>query len=583
MRQQLSWKIGGQQGEGIESAGEILASALNRLGYYLYGYRQFSSRIRGGHTDNKLRIGLTRFSAVSDTVELLVALDQETLDLSAKEVDKQGVIVADTTFSSVAADNDTPIFCSVPISELAKAAGSLLQRNTVALGATAAVLGLSKSFFLTFLQEWYANKGEKIIAANQQAFSAGYQAIEEKCPKAFGFLTLQAGDEKPRLLNIGNEAIALGAICGGCRFFSAYPITPASEIMEYMIKCLPSVGGIGLQTEDEISACSMALGAAYAGARAMTSSSGPGLALKTETIGLAGMSETPLVIVNAQRVGPSTGMPTKHEQSDMLAMLFGTPGEIPKIVMAPSDVEEAFYDAAEAFNLAEEYQCPVIILSDAQLSLGLQTAEPYDLSKIVIRRGKLVDADKLPPIENPVYFNRYLVTEDGVSPRTIPGMKYGIHHVVGLEHAESGKPAESADNRVQQMDKRMRKVATIPERFPTPVWVDPGCDTEGGVLLIGMGSTRGAISEASALLRADGYIVHQAHLRLLWPFPAPQLARALKLAKRVFVVENNATGQLAHLIKMQLPELSGHLQSILKYNGTPLAPVEIYRQSKELI
>ena len=582
MHTQLSWKIGGQQGEGIESAGEILASTLNRLGYYLYGYRQFSSRIKGGHTDNKLRISISPLAAISDTLEILVAFDQETLDISAKEVGPNGVIIADAAFSPIITTDNQALFCAVNLTELAKQSGDSMRRNVVALGATAAVLGLSPALFEAVLEDWYQTKGEATVSGNKAAFHAGYLAVQEHHPEVFHHLPLAPGDGQARLFIIGNEAIALGAIAGGCRFLSAYPITPSSEIMEYMIKHLPALGGVAVQTEDEISACTMAIGAAYAGARAMTASSGPGLSLKTEAIGLAGMTETPLVVVNTQRGGPSTGLPTKHEQSDLLAMLFSTHGEIAKIVLAPSTVEEAFYDAAEAFNLAEEYQCPVILLSDLQLSLGLQTAEPYDLSRVQIRRGKLATPADLPELSNPDYFKRYAPTADGISLRPLPGMKNGIHHATGLEHADTGKPFEGIENRKQQMEKRLRKTSTLPDHFPLPVWTDITA-AQADVLLVGMGSTRGVISETAQQLRENGLTVNQAHLRLLWPFPAAQLAVAAATAKKIIVIENNATGQLARLIKMELPQHSSLLHSVLKYDGTPFTPAEIFHQSKELI
>lgn len=581
MQKQLSWKIGGQQGEGIESAGELLASTLNRLGYYLYGYRQFSSRIKGGHTDNKLRIGISPLSAISDTLEMLVAFDQETLEISAKEVCPNGVIIADAAFSPIINTDNKALFCAVNLTELSRQTGDGMRRNVVALGATAAVLGLSPTLFKATLEEWYHAKGEAVVTGNIAAFHAGYSAVQEQHPQAFQHLQLEAGDGQSRLFIIGNEAIALGAVAGGCRFLSAYPITPSSEIMEYMIKHLPSLGGIAVQTEDEISACTMAIGAAYAGARAMTASSGPGLSLKTEAIGLAGMTETPLVVVNTQRGGPSTGLPTKHEQSDLLAMLFSTHGEIPKIVLAPSTVEEAFYDAAEAFNLAEEYQCPVILLSDLQLSLGLQTAEPYDLSRVQIRRGKLATPADLPEISNPDYFRRYALTADGISIRPLPGMKYGIHHATGLEHADTGKPFEGVENRRQQTEKRLRKTQSLPDRFTQPVWTDATA-AQADVLLVGMGSTRGVISEAAQQLRENGFAVNQAHMRLLWPFPTEQLAAAAATAQKIMVVENNATGQLARLMKMELPQYSSRLHNVLKYDGTPFTPAEIFQQSKEL-
>jgi 2-oxoglutarate ferredoxin oxidoreductase subunit alpha len=296
-----------------------------------------------------------------------------------------------------------------------------------------------------------------------------------------------------------------------------------------------------------------------------------------EAIGLSGITETPLVIVDTQRGGPSTGLPTKQEQSDLMAMIYGTHGEIPKIVMAPSTVQEAFYDTAEAFNLAEEYQCPVIILTDLQLSLGKQTVEPLEFDKVEIRRGKLVQGD-LPEIENKGYFKRYEVTEDGVSPRVIPGMKNGIHHVTGVEHEETGKPSESAANRIAQMDKRFRKVANI--KFDTPVYKNAPHE-EADLLIVGFNSTRGAIEEAITRLEQDGLKVNHAQVRLIHPFPTDEMLPLVKSAKKIAVIENNATGQLANIMKMNV----GHAEKIvkvLKYDGNPFLPHEVHTKCKEL-
>ena len=260
---------------------------------------------------------------------------------------------------------------------------------------------------------------------------------------------------------VGNDAIGLGAISAGSKFMAAYPITPASEIMEYMIANLPKVGGTVIQTEDEIAAATMAIGSNYAGVRGFTASSGPGLSLMMESIGLSGMTETPFVIVNTQRGGPSTGLPTKQEQSDLMQMIYGTHGDIPKIVVAPTDAEDAFYLTVEAFNLAEEYQCPVIILSDLQLSLGKQTVKALDYNKIEIKRGELLQSDIEREEDDKSYFRRYALTGSGISPRPIPGVKGGIHHITGVEHNEEGKPSEAASNRQAQMEKRMRKTENL--------------------------------------------------------------------------------------------------------------------------
>lgn len=577
MINQLSWKVGGQQGEGIESTGEIFSIALNRLGYYLYGYRHFSSRIKGGHTNNKIRVSTSQIRSISDDLDILVAFDQETIDLNYKELHDKGIMIADAKFDPKQPEDTNAVLFAVPFTEIATELGTSLMKNMVAVGATCAVLNLDIKVFEEVVQEIFGRKGQQVVDKNMEAIQAGFDFMKEKLGDDVELMELEKADGLKRLFMIGNDAIALGALAGGCRFMAAYPITPASEIMEYLIKKLPALGGSVIQTEDEIAAVTMAIGANYAGVRSLTASAGPGLSLKMEAIGLSGITETPLVIVDTQRGGPSTGLPTKQEQSDLMAMIYGTHGEIPKIVLAPSTVQEAFYDTAEAFNLAEEYQCPVIILSDLQLSLGKQTVEPLDFSKVEIRRGKLV-TEELPEIENKGYFKRFEVTEDGVSPRVIPGMKNGIHHVTGVEHDETGKPSESAANRNAQMDKRFRKVENI--KFNTPVHKNAPHE-EADLLIVGFNSTRGAIEESMSRLEQDGIKVNHAQVRLIHPFPTDELLPLVKTAKKIAVVENNATGQLANIMKMNV----GHAEKVyklLKYDGNPFLPHEIHTKSKEL-
>jgi 2-oxoglutarate ferredoxin oxidoreductase subunit alpha len=577
MINQLSWKVGGQQGEGIESTGEIFSIALNRLGYYLYGYRHFSSRIKGGHTNNKIRVSTTEVRSISDDLDILVAFDQETIDLNYKELHSRGVIMADSKFDPKPPADTQAAMYAVPFTEIATQLGTSLMKNMVAIGATSAVLDLDITVFVEVVQEIFGRKGQQVVDKNMEAIKAGFDYMKEQLGAGVETMQLEKADGNKRLFMIGNDAIALGAIAGGCRFMAAYPITPASEIMEYLIKKLPALGGTVIQTEDEIAACTMAIGANYAGVRTITASAGPGLSLKMEAIGLSGITETPLVIVDTQRGGPSTGLPTKQEQSDLMAMIYGTHGEIPKIVLAPSTVEEAFYDTAEAFNLAEEYQCPVIVLSDLQLSLGKQTVEPLDFNKVEIRRGKLVQGE-VPATEGGAYFKRYEVTADGVSPRVIPGMKNGIHHVTGVEHDETGKPSESAANRIAQMDKRFRKVENI--RFNTPVYKNAPHE-DADVLIVGFNSTRGAIEEAMLRLQNDGVKVNHAQIRLIHPFPTDEVLPLVRSAKKVVVVENNATGQLANIMKMNV----GHAEKIVKhvkYDGNPFLPHEVYTKVKEL-
>ncbi|WCN36637.1 2-oxoacid:acceptor oxidoreductase subunit alpha [Aneurinibacillus uraniidurans] len=577
MISQLSWKVGGQQGEGIDSTGEIFAIALNRLGYYLYGYRHFSSRIKGGHTNNKIRVSTKPAQGIADSLDILVAFDQETIDVNSPELGKSGVIIADAKFGPKAPEGSSARLFAVPFTEIAEELGTSLMKNMVAIGASTALLGLPVESFKNVVEEIFGKKGAKVVEKNMEAISRGAEFVNKEAGGPIEELRLEPADGKQRLFMIGNDAIAMGALAAGCRFMPAYPITPASEVMEYLVKKLPEFGGTVIQTEDEIAAVTMAIGGNYGGVRTLTASAGPGLSLMAEAIGLAGITETPLVIVNTQRGGPSTGMPTKQEQSDVNAMIYNTHGEIPKVVLAPSTVEEAFYDAVEAFNIAEEYQVPVILLTDLQLSLGKQTSEPFDMNRVQIRRGKFMGGQELPESDAEM-FKRYEVTEDGVSPRVIPGQKYGIHHVTGVEHNETGRPTEDPIIRTKQMDKRFRKLDNL--KVDTPVWKEAAHE-EADVLVVGMGGIRGTITEAKERLEADGKKVNQAHVRLIHPFPAQEMKELMAKAKKVIVIEHNATGQLTDQIKLHVG-MAEKIESILKYDGNPFLPGEIYNKCKEL-
>jgi len=577
MLHQLSWKVGGQQGEGIESTGEIFSMAMNRLGYFLYGYRHFSSRIKGGHTNNKITVRPTEVRSIADDLDILVAFDQETIDVNYKELTEKGIILADAKFEPVKPeDSKAPLF-AVPFTEVAAELGTTLMKNMVAIGATASLLNLEDAVFQNVVDDIFGKKGEEVVQKNMEAIARGHEMMNELLGDRIGEWALAPADGKRRMFMIGNDAVALGALAAGTRFMAAYPITPASEIMEYLIKKLPKFGGAVIQTEDEIAAATMAIGANFGGVRSFTASAGPGLSLMMEAIGLSGMTEQPLVVIDTQRGGPSTGLPTKQEQSDLMAMLYGTHGEIPKVVIAPSTMDEAFFDTIQAFNIAEELQLPVILMTDLQLSLGKQTVEPFDYKKIEIRRGKIV-TDDIEASADKSYFKRYEDTEDGISPRVLPGHLNGIHHVTGVEHDETGKPSEATGNRRTQMDKRFRKLDAL--KFDTPVYKNAPHE-EPDVLLVGFNSTRGAIEEVQERLNAQGLKVNHAHIRLIHPFPSADMAPLVAKAKKVIVVENNYTGQLANIMKMNI---GGHdkIEMITKYNGTPFLPGELENRVKEL-
>lgn len=574
---ELSWKVGGQQGEGIDSTGEILSSVLSKKGYFLYRYRHFSSRIKGGHTNDKVRISTTPVRSISDSLEILVAFDQETIDLNYKELIQHAVVLADEKFNPVLPDDvaENVQLYSIPFEKMAKELSSPIMKNMVAIGSSCVILGLNVSDFDSIIETNFSKKGVKIIQNNKQALLKGFSYLKETLNYNQDLFYLEPSKPNEQLFMIGNHAIALGALASGVRIMSAYPITPASEIMEYLIEKLPKFGGTVVQTEDEIAAATMAIGANYAGVRSFTASAGPGLSLMMEAIGLSGMTETPLVVVDTQRGGPSTGLPTKQEQSDVYAAIYGTHGDIPKIVLAPSTVEEAFYDTVEAFNLAEKYQCPVILLSDLQLSLGKQSTPVFDFHRVSIDRGKLTK--EIQNIEEA--FKRYEMTTDGVSPRSIPGVKGGIHHVTGVEHNEVGRPSENSENRVSQMDKRMNKIKNL--SLKNPVVSDEEHD-DADVLLVSMGSTRGAMEEAKNELNNDGVSANTLTVRQLHPFPVKPVKNAFGKAKKIIVIDHNANAQLKGVIQKNMQETK-EIKSILKYDGNPFTSNSLVKEIKELI
>ncbi|WP_145115132.1 2-oxoacid:acceptor oxidoreductase subunit alpha [Staphylococcus argensis] len=578
MRNQISWKVGGQQGEGIESTGEIFATAMNRKGYYLYGYRHFSSRIKGGHTNNKIRVSTSPVHAVSDDLDILVAFDQETIEVNHHEMRADSVIIADSKAKPDKPEDCRAQMIDLPFTKTAKELGTTLMKNMVAVGATCALMDLETETFESLITAMFEKKGNKVVEMNIQALHEGYRLMQEQLETVEGDFQLTASQQDPHLYMIGNDAIGLGAISAGSRFMAAYPITPASEIMEYMIENLPKVGGTVVQTEDEIAAANMAIGSNYGGVRGFTASAGPGLSLMMEAIGLSGMTETPFVIVNTQRGGPSTGLPTKQEQSDLMQMIYGTHGDIPKIVVAPTDAEDAFYLTMEAFNLAEIYQCPVIILSDLQLSLGKQTVEQLDYNAIDIQRGELIQSDIEREEGDKSYFRRYALTDSGVSPRPLPGLKGGIHHVTGVEHNQEGKTSEAAQNRQEQMEKRMRKTEHLLINEPVS-----GQEThdEADILYLGFISTKGAIQEGAERLEEQGIKVNHLQIRQLHPFPKDVVQEAVNKAKKVVVVEHNYQGQLSNILKMNVA-IGDKLINQTKYDGTPFLPHEIEERGQQI-
>ncbi|MDI3269457.1 MAG: 2-oxoacid:acceptor oxidoreductase subunit alpha [Bacillota bacterium] len=576
MLNEFAWMVGGQQGEGIESSGDILATVLARQGYHVYGYRVFSSRIKGGHTSYRVRASTRPVRTPNEDIHLLVAFDQETIDIEGPQVVPGGVIAADSHFKPQLPPGLSANLLDIPLTELAKESGNPLARNVVAMGATAYVLSLRLEPFHDLIRDRWGRKGEEVVAQNIQALESGYRFAEENL-KGLRF-EVEAGDGRSRPALLGNYLMSIGAMAAGCRVMAAYPITPASDIMEYLVRKLPQYGGVVLQMEDEIAAITTCIGAGFAGARAMTATAGPGFSLMQEALGLAATAEIPLVIVDVQRAGPSTGMPTKVEQSDLMQMIYGTHGESPRIVLAPSTMEDAFYIMFDAFNLADEYQCPVIVASDLMLGVSLQTVEDeaLDLSQVEWRRGHVAGEEELAAVKAG-NFERYSVTASGISPRSLPGVPKGQYLATGVEHAPTGKVTENPQNRVAQMDKRARKLSSLKGGGTRYYGAE---DPE--LLLLSFGSTFGAVEEAREALEALGKKVGHLVLRRLWPLPADELQPYLDKAEKVLVVELNSTGQLRHLVQMHMG-YQEKLHSALKYNGLPFYPREIQLRAEEVM
>ena len=544
----FNWAIGGEAGDGIDSTGKIFAQALSRAGRHVFTSKDFASRIRGGYTSYKIRTAVSQVQSVVDRLDVLIALTQRTIDENLNELHEGSVIIYDgdrTTMQDVEIP-DGMIGLDVPLKGLAEEAGGAIMRNVVALGAACAVGEFPIENLDSALEKRFGDKGRSIVENNMAAARKGRDYVEAELDESFGY-DLECTDENYVLLN-GDEAIGMGAIAGGCRFYAGYPITPATAVMEYLTGRIERYGGHVVQAEDELSAINMALGAARAGARAMTATSGPGIDLMTETFGLVATSETPLVICNVMRSGPSTGMPTKQEQGDLNAMLYGGHGEVPRFVLAPTTIAECFHKTVEAFNLAEKYQIPVYLTADLSLAVTEQTYAPeeFDMDAVEINRGKVVDEETVGEWQDEDgRFRPHALTDDGVSPRAFPGTEGGLHMSTGLEHDELGRRTEDTETRVQQVDKRSRKVETARERepFEPREFGDPDAET----LVVSWGSNEGAMVEAMRLLENEDVGVR--FLSVPYVFPRPDLTEAVEAAEKVIVVECNATGQFANLLE----------------------------------
>ncbi len=563
----INFMVGGEAGQGVQSVGFILAKSFARGGYYVFADQDYESRIRGGHNFFRVRVKDTRVEAIAEAVDILLALNKESIDLHQGELAKGGIILFDgEKIEDISGDGN---FFSVPLERLAEEkAGNKLMANTTALGAALGLVGYDFELLDKVLREHFG-AGE-IGENNIKAAKAGYEYTRENFKRDFDYRLSPISDTKRMLLN-GHEAVALGAIAAGCKFMAGYPMTPSTSIMEYMAAKAKDFDLVVLQSEDEIAAINMIIGAGYAGVRAMTATSGSGFCLMVEGLGLAGITETPIVIVDGQRPGPATGLPTRTEQSDLEFALHASHGEFPRAVLAPATIEDAFWLTIKAFNLAEKYQLPVIVLTDQHLASSYSTVGGFDLSNVTIDRGILFS-----PEEAGEEYKRHRITKSGVSPRAFPGQKGAQVATDADEHDEAGHLIEDAETRTQMVQKRMCKLIDLKKEIAPPQLYGP---RKAETILIGWGSTCGAIREAVDILGQEKASVNLLHLSELWPFPAEAVAEALSNARTSCVIENNATGQLAHLIRAETgKEVSG---KILKYDGRPFTPAYIVREVKK--
>lgn len=576
----LRWKIGGAAGYGIMAAGLVFGKTCMRGGLQVFDYTEYPSLIRGGHNTYHIRVDDHDVSAHDDRVDLLVALNTDTLLLHRDELEPGAGIIYDSAVVTMPLDEykikGFRLF-PVPLTTIAKEKGDLVMQNTVAIGASFALVKYPFHILeQVILDTFSGKKNEAVARMNVVSAKAGYDFIESTyASNDFPFHLEPTAENPDRVLITGNEAIALGAIAAGCKFYVAYPMSPSSSILHTMAAYAEKFGIVVKHAEDEIGVVNMAIGASWAGVRSMLATSGGGFSLMVESLGLAGITETPLVMINAQRPGPATGLPTWSEQADLRFTIHAAQGEFPRFVLTPGDVEECFFAAGQAFNLAEKYQTPVIILLDKYLSECHTSVAPFDTSRITIDRGEILTERDL---NGKKEFKRYAVTDSGISPRVFPGTLGGVHLANNDEHDEFGYSDESSENRTTQVEKRFRKLAGVADKLPQPRLYG---DEHADVTLVGWGSTKGPIREAMHMLEGSGITVNHLHLMHVYPLPTKAISRVLDAAKKTIIVENNATGQLFGLIR----EWTGKEADakMLKFDGRPFHPREIAESVKKIL
>jgi 2-oxoglutarate ferredoxin oxidoreductase subunit alpha len=572
VRNDITIRIAGEGGEGVISTAEILTRAAVDSGLDVFTFRSYPAEIKGGLAMMQVRMSTDPLASIGAGADVLMAFNQEAIDVWGGRMNSGGILLYDPKHGAVPADYPYA-YLAVPLHETAmKETGARIAKNIVALASMVNVLGIPPQFARELIVKQFKRKGEEVIATNLKAFDAGLAALNGD-PRLQAMKLARpatATKQEGRIIISGNQSLSMGAVAGGCRFVAGYPITPATQVLEFMMKHLPAFGGNVIQCEDEIAAISACLGASWAGTKAMTASSGPGLCLMSEMIGMASMCEIPVVIADVMRSGPATGMPTKTEQADLMYAIHGSAGESPRIVIAATSVEDCFYTAVRAFNLAERYQMPVIMLSDQSMGYRTKTMDRPSADHLTIENRTRADEAGLED------FKRFADTDSGVSPTVVPGMDGGANFVTtGLEHDEWGHANYSPENRARMVTKRYRKLETL--RHELEANGDGVFDAPGGaeIGIIGWGSTEGTIAEVVGQLRSEGVPVAHYHPRVLNPMPSETVKKFIAPLKKVIVLEENHTGQLAQHLRATVDFSNTELVRVNQCSGLPFTPDEV--------
>jgi 2-oxoglutarate ferredoxin oxidoreductase subunit alpha len=622
----LSWMTGGAQGSGVDSAANIFGRACTIGGLHVYGKREYYSNIVGAHSYFQIRVDQRPVRSHVDTMDMLVTFDEETIFRHYREVVSGGAILYDPELATTSTsriptlekeilkriDDDLAVFglpptvqgilqlaqkrgvklYPIPFAELLDALtaemgedmASRLKKtvNTMAVAASLGMLEFDFDMVVKGIESQFKEK-QKVVGMNVKAAEMAYEYAQKAHASGFPWKLKKVITDEKRIYLQGTQAVALGKLAGGCTFQTYYPITPASDESVYLeahetFKLTDQTDGqegsiVVVQTEDEIAAITMAAGAALAGARSATATSGPGFSLMAEGTGWSGMNEVPVVITVYQRGGPATGLPTRHEQGDLLFALHAAHGEFPRLVIASGDMEEAFYDAARAFNYAEQFQTPVVHLVDKALANSTQTYRMFDTRGVPIQRGKLLAWDALITNGSRPY-KRFEFVEDGISPRALLGTPGAFFWNTGDEHDELGHISEDPVNRDLMMEKRMRKLDTAAEAIPLEEKVNFFGPKVADATIVSWGTPKGAILDAMALFEAENLRVNFLQVRLINPFPTEYVSEILSRANRKIAIEMNFSGQFASLVRQHTGIAMDHL--VVKYNGRPISRDEVY-------